>query len=106
MIALLAGNLLLVVTALLNTACVVAYGWTTHGGWRDSEVGRHLMAFMVSEATILDLGVVRLCTGLLGLPDPAWFQLLRLAVFVTLPFVMGWRLRIILRAWRGVLQQP
>lgn len=99
------GSALLALTAAINTACVVAYGWTTRGGWRDSEMGRHLMCFMCSEAAILDLSVVRMVAGGAGWPDPVWFRVLRLVVFVTLPVVMGWRLAIIVRAYRGLLER-
>jgi hypothetical protein len=102
----LAGNALLCVSTGLILACIVAYSFTTRGGWRDSEVGRHLMAFMASEGSILVLGVVRLITESLGWPDPDWFRGLRVLVFVTLPVVIAWRLRIILKAARGELRGP
>jgi hypothetical protein len=100
------GNVLLFITAALCSACALTYGWTTWGGWRDSEVGRHLMSFMISEAAILDLGVVRVAADAAGWPDPSWFRALRVVVFVSLPIVAAWRLSIILRARNGKLTGP
>lgn len=86
----LAGSALLVVCAVIGTTSVIVH---TGVKWRRSPWGRHLMAYMSAIALVCDLGVVRLVIG-----DSFAFQLLRLAVFATIPVVMGQRLYLQLKA--------
>lgn len=85
-----AGNVALCASALFATSCVVVYARVP---WRRTRMGKHLMAKMAVIAAILDLGVLRLIVG-----DPPWFLLLRTAVFLLLPFVLAWRLRLLWQA--------
>lgn len=66
--------------------------------WRASVMGRHLMAYMLVVAALLDLGLVRFVV--FGGSANLWFELLRLAVFVFLPVVMTHRLVLQIRARR------
>ena len=93
------GDGLLTLAAVLGAACVAAYQATTRGAWRTTETGRHLMAFMLSEAVVLGLGAVAIAVAHLGGTTPEWFLTLRVAVFTSVPLVFVWRLRLILAAW-------
>lgn len=86
------GNGFLVWAALVATASVAAH---LRVPWWATPMGRHLMAYMFVMALVLDLGVVKLIIG-----DSAWFQLLRLVVFVGVPVVMTWRLWVQIQAQR------
>jgi hypothetical protein len=91
------GDVLILITAGLGVACVVAYQVTTDGAWRLSEVGRHLMAFMGSLAAALSLSVLKaVVVDVLGHDDPVWFQVIRVLVFCTVPVVLAQRLHIII----------
>lgn len=93
------GDCLIVLCAVLSTACVLAYQVTTGGAWWDTEHGRHLMAFMAAITGVLLLSTVRIfAVDVLGQSDPSWFQVLRLAAFASLPLVLSWRLWLILAA--------
>lgn len=87
----LAGSVLIVITAILATACPVVYG-VFHRWWR-SATGRHIFSFMAALAVPLDLAVIRLVLG-----DSVVFQLIRLAAFTLLPWVLAWRLLILVKA--------
>ncbi len=64
--------------------------------WWKSEAGRHVMSFMAIIAAVLVLSSLR---ALLGASlDTPWFQWLRVAVFVGVPVVIGWRIRLLIRA--------
>lgn len=89
---------LLIVAAVEAAAAPVYYQWCTRGSWRYSETGWHLMAFMLSFAAVLVLSVLRIAVG--ARLDVAWFQVLRLGVFATVPVVYGWRLRVMWLAQR------
>ncbi len=92
-IATVIGNVLLTVAAIVATASVVVHARVP---WRDSQMGRHLMAYMGVIALVLDLGVVRLIIG-----DYPAFSVIRLVVFVGVPIVMAWRLVLQLQAQRA-----
>lgn len=93
------GNIMLIGSALLAIACVVAFWRGTQGDWRHSSLGRHLMAFMATHALILGLGLTRIIlVDVLGMSDPWVFQWIRLAAFCLLPVVIAWRLVIIIKA--------
>ncbi|SFK92886.1 hypothetical protein SAMN05216275_14180 [Streptosporangium canum] len=87
------GSLLVVVTALLAWACVIAQVLLAR--WWQTSAGRHVFVFQL---------VLALCTGLWALrlliPDGDWFQVARLVAFTLVPWVLGWRFLIILQTWR------
>ncbi|TQS30068.1 hypothetical protein [Microbispora sp. KK1-11] len=85
------GSVLIVCTAVLADACTLVYGFGFRW-WRDS-TGRHLFSFMASIGLVASLWAVRLLAG-----DTPWFAGARLAAFGLVPWVLGWRLLIILRA--------
>ncbi len=95
------GSGLIVVSTLLALEWVIAYHRLTGGQWRHNEMGRHLMAFEGALAAVLTLSSIRIVTDLFGYPDPAWFQALRLIVFVSIPVVFVWRRWLLAKA-----QQP
>lgn len=96
------GDALLVLSACLALACVVAYQVTTRGAWTRSETGRHLMAFMISLAAVTGLGSARvIAVDIFDTPDPVWFQAVRVAVFTSIPAMFAWRLQVIIRASRS-----
>lgn len=95
------GNGLVVVSAVLAALIIVVYHVTAR--WWESEAGRHIMAFTAAVAAVLGLASVRIVAGA-GL-DTAWFVVLRVAVFASVPVVLAWRFGIVLRdqaipAWR------
>lgn len=89
----LAGSVLVVVSAVLAWACVVAQALLAR--WWMTSAGRHVFAFQA---------VLALCLGLWGIrlliPDGDWFQAVRLAAFTGVPVVLAWRLQIIIQTWR------
>jgi hypothetical protein len=88
-------------TALI-VMCVVAYQRTTRGAWRDSEEGRHLMAFMAAISLVLVTSLLRL-VAVGGPPGPdraLWSAVVRDVVYAPIPAVFAWRLSIIIRAGR------
>lgn len=95
----LAATGLLVLSALEAVTFVAAYQVTTRGAWRRDPMGRHVMAFVAADAAVLVLGVVRVFAG--SSLDTGWFAWLRVAVFVAIPWVLGWRLLILLWIVRG-----
>lgn len=89
----LAGNILLHWAAVVGVASVVVH---SRVDWRDSIMGRHLMAYMSVVAAVLVLSCIRIWTG-----DAWWFALLRLLVFLGVPLVMTQRLILQIRAQRA-----
>lgn len=91
-----AGNVLLVVAWLPAVLSVAVYARVP---WRRSELGRHLMSYMVIVALTLSLGVVRIVW------EPSWFWSLRMAAFALFVGVTWWRLALIVQAqvesWRA-----
>lgn len=87
------GNGLLVASAVFTTASVIVHARVP---WWRSEMGRHLMAYMVAMAAVLDLGVAKLIIG-----DSPSFQTLRTVVFVGVPLVTSWRLWLQIKAQRS-----
>lgn len=79
-----AGNVLVTITALEATACVLIY---MRVAWWRSAMGQHVFWFMVSCAAVLDVAALRVFFA-----DYPWYVWLRIAVFSTLPVVWGWRL--------------
>lgn len=92
------GTALVVTSAALAVACVVAQGMLAR--WWKSPAGRHVMAFQAVLAACLGLWALRLVV-----PDGAWFIALRLAAFTGVPVVLGWRLLIIVQTWRRMRRE-
>lgn len=91
-----AGDVLLAASFVLAVACVVSYAIKTGGAWRASEIGRHLMAFMAAMAAVLTMSFLRIViVDVLGHEDLPAFRMIRIIVFVGIPVVLGWRLKII-----------
>jgi hypothetical protein len=88
----LVGTVLIHWAAAAGVASVVAH---LRVRWWDTEMGRHLMAYMSAVALVLLLSCVVNDVG-----DSSWFQVLRLVVFVAIPLVMTWRLWLQLKAQR------
>lgn len=78
------GNVLLFWSATAATLSVTLHARVP---WRTSRVGRHLMAYMLAIAAVLDLGCIRVVIG-----DSHTFQVIRLVTFVGVPIVLTWRL--------------
>jgi N-acetylglutamate synthase-like GNAT family acetyltransferase len=78
------GTALIHWAALVGVASVVVH---SRVAWRDTVMGRHLMAYMAAVAAVLVLSCVVNDVG-----DSAWFQAVRLVTFVAVPAVMTQRL--------------
>lgn len=89
----LAGSVLVVVSAVLAWACVIAQALLAR--WWATAAGRHVFAFQAVLALCLGLWAVRLVW-----PEGDWFRLVRLAAFTGVPVVLAWRLQIIVQTWR------
>jgi Na+/pantothenate symporter len=87
------GNVLLILTAALAVACVVAQALLAR--WWETSGGRHVMAFQSVLAAVLTLWALRV-----WLPDMTWLVVARGLAFGGLPVVFTWRLLIILKTWR------
>ena len=92
------GSVLLAVAGIIGTASVIVHARVA---WRSSPMGRHIMAYMVVIAAVLDLGVARMFVG-----QSFGFELLRLVVFAGVPLVMGQRLLLQVRAQRRERARP
>ncbi|AQZ67647.1 unnamed protein product [[Actinomadura] parvosata subsp. kistnae] len=88
------GNVLLILTALLADACVVAQALLAR--WWQTPAGRHVMAFQAVLAAMASLWALRV-----WLPDETWLLTARFVAFAGLPVVLAWRLAIIIRTWRA-----
>ena len=91
------GSVLLVYCAVVGTACVYVH---SRVDWRSTQMGRHVMWFMLALALTYDLGVVRIFFG-----DSDWFSLLRLVVFIALPVVTTQRLWLLIKAQRDTRKE-
>ncbi|MFF3443659.1 hypothetical protein [Streptosporangium sp. NPDC002721] len=89
----LAGSVLIGVTTVLAVACVVVHQLLARW-WRTSS-GRHVFTFEAVLALSLSLWSLRLV-----IPEGDWFQVVRLVAFAGMPFVLAWRIRIIVQTWR------
>lgn len=86
----LAGNVLLIASALFATTSVILH---LRVPWWRSDMGRHLMAYMAVIAATVDLGVLRMLLG-----DSHPFRIVRLVVFALVPVVLAWRAWLQLKA--------
>ncbi|MFN2636924.1 MAG: hypothetical protein ABR585_07860 [Gemmatimonadaceae bacterium] len=88
------GSLLVVVTALIAVACVVAQALLAR--WWETPAGRHVFAFQGVLAACLSLWAIRVL-----FPAGDWFLIPRLIAFALVPLVLAWRLLIIVQTWRA-----
>jgi hypothetical protein len=94
------GTVLIHWAALVGVASVVMHSRVR---WRETEMGRHLMAYMGAYAVVLVLSCIALDTLPPAPPAPGdslWFQILRLVTFVAIPLVMTQRLWLQIKAQR------
>ncbi len=89
-----AGTVLILASAALATACVIAQGVLAR--WWVTAAGRHTFVFQGVFALCLDLWALRLIV-----PEGDWFVFARLVAFSGVPVVLAWRLLVIVRTWRG-----
>lgn len=90
------GNVLIVISALECWAFVALYHLSAP--WRHSEMGRHIMTFMIVFAVVLTMLAVRVIAGIgntCGLDSP-----FEAAVFTAVPVVLGWRVWLLLKEQR------
>lgn len=92
------GTALVFISALEATTFVVAYHLFSGGAWRRDPIGRHVMAFVGVDAAVLALACVRAAAG--ASLDTGWFAWVRIVVFLGVPWVLGWRLVILLQLYR------
>jgi len=88
----LVGNALLCASAVIASTSVILHLGVP---WWRSEMGRHLLAYMLVMAAVLDLGVIKLIIG-----DSVGFAALRTVVFALVPAVMAWRVWLQIKARR------
>lgn len=88
------GLALLYGSAVLGIAAPVLYA-VLHPGWRRTPEGKHLMLYMGVVALVLSVWSV----GAL-FKAPEWWDHVRLIAFALLPFVLGWRVWLIVRTYR------
>lgn len=91
-----AGNILVIITALLSWVFIVQYHLMAP--WWRSEIGRQMMTYSAVVAVLLTLSTVRIAGGA-GVDTP-WFAVVRLVVFAGVPIAIGWRIAILWRAQR------
>jgi hypothetical protein len=94
------GNVLLIVSALINLEVIYTYNRLTGGAWRDTSMGRHVMAYMTVTALILTLASIRFIVLWFDQSDPVWFQVLRAITYIALPIIFLWRRQIIVKVHR------
>lgn len=88
------GNVLMLVSAAILIPCPPLYWWWSRGDWRQTEGGRHLMAFMSGLAIVMCFAV----TNFVSLyilhkgPLPLW---VRPVTWGIVAFIAGWRLRLL-----------
>lgn len=95
------GSALIVVAVILLLGSTIVYG--TQFRWWHDPTGRHLFAFMAVFALAVTLWGGRLLTiePWQAINEPGAWPVIRLAVFVLVDWVLGWRLLIIIRALPG-----
>jgi ABC-type molybdate transport system permease subunit len=77
------------VTVVFGVSFAYLYHTRTKGGWHDSEMGRHLMAFVLAPTVVLALGLIPI--------HQIWWMFIQLAAFTTVPLVYLQRIRIFLK---------
>jgi cytochrome bd-type quinol oxidase subunit 2 len=94
-IALWYGNLAALITVLEGLCFAYLYETRTNGAWRKTEMGRHLMWFVLAPTSVLLLALIRVIFG--ASLDTLWFVILRLVVFTSVPVVYFQRIWIFLK---------
>jgi cytochrome bd-type quinol oxidase subunit 2 len=89
------GTILSVITVGLGLTFAILYQIKTGGAWRKTEVGRHLMAFVLAPAAVLLLSLIRVLFG--ANLDTLWFVVLRMIAFTFVPLVYAQRIWIFLK---------
>lgn len=99
-----AGNILLILSAVVNLEMIWKYHRLTHGAWRNTLMGRHVMAYMSATGLVLVLASIRFVTvtWLTG-TDPVWFQSVRVLTYTTIPAIFLWRRHLIVQAHKDQL---
>jgi hypothetical protein len=93
---------LVVASTLIGAFWCVAYHVVSRGDWRRTEVGRHLMTFMITLSAVTATTSVRIVVvDWLGYAEPVWFHLVRLLVFAGVPVIYLWRWRLLFRPERA-----
>ena len=89
------GTVIYVAMAAVGTLSVIVHSRVR---WWATQMGRHVMVYMLSIAVVLDLGVIRLLVG-----DTAWFAAVRVAALAVVLAAMTQRLYLQVAARRGRL---
>lgn len=82
-----------ILTTLGALVFVVAYGWKTRGGWRDSLMGKHVMAFMAAILTVCLLAVAGVVWG----TDWPHRNAIRTAAWALIGGCIWWRVALLFR---------
>lgn len=88
------ANGLLILTFLLAAAYAIVYHFTAR--WWESEFGRSLMSLKIAIAVVTGLALPRILFD----SDQAWYQALRVIVFVAVPLTLAWRLAVLIKIQR------
>jgi hypothetical protein len=100
------GSCLIILSAVFASASALLYG-VRFPWWRHSD-GWHLFSYMAVIGVALMLWAGRVIgTGQVrAVPEAGVWPFLRLAVFVAITIVLGWRFLIIVKAWREQRHEP
>lgn len=81
----------IVTVAIIALGLVFAYLYQTrtNGAWRRSELGRHLMAFVLAPTAVLIVAMIPI--------HQLWWFVIRLLAYSTVPLVYWQRIRIFLK---------
>ena len=80
-------------TFIIALAFIIGFAWWTHGTWRETHMGWHLMAIATSEALVF--GLLAMAHFFSGLARHEWFKWLYLSCVATIGLVTLWRLVIL-----------
>ncbi|HLR94280.1 MAG TPA: hypothetical protein VK053_07135 [Jiangellaceae bacterium] len=97
---------LISLTTILALSFLVTYHVKTRGDWRWSHMGRHLFIFTACIALVAGLWTTVFVAAVADVDLPRWFDWLRLAAFASIPAVLFWRLRLLVRAQRDDIPAP
>jgi hypothetical protein len=86
--------------ALLGWAFVITYQWRTHGAWRRSATGWHLMTFTATLAVIFTLAVAVRVVDIPGI------RVIAVVLYGGLVLGLAWRLALLATATRQRREQP
>ena len=89
------GNIVLIAAAVEAVTFIALYQRLSRGAWRRDPIGRQLMAFGSVDAAVFGLAAIRIVGG--ASLDTGWFAWLRLATLVGIPWVLGWRILILVK---------